>query len=556
MITILYRMFFCNKAWLRIILNSVKMLLIQPPVEDFYNTSIRTYPLALLYLAQAVQNVCDAKVLDLRTGRKPKPLKDSPFPDLETFYRKNVHTPFSFFSTYFRFGANNEEIKRAIENAKPDVVCISSLFTTYSKEAVDTARLAKEVDRNIVTIVGGIHPTLFPRHVLASQWVDYVVRGEGETPLAMLVDALKAGRTGNLSDIEGVCCKYRGEMLVCGPHTERNIDAIPARRLIDADKYRIGRRRYSFFLTSRGCPFHCAFCGRPTLPFRKRSIESIEQEIADCMDLKIEAIDFEDDMLTLDADFFGETMGLFRGKNLTLSAMNGIYTENLTTGMLDEMFDAGFRRLNFSLVDMSRALMKEQKRLFPANFLKLIPYLEDSPFLVETHFIIGLPGQTPDEITDTILFLMGTRCLPGPSLFYLAPNSPLFDEIVRDPGDETFKIMRSSALFPVNPLLTRETLYTCMKLVRFVNYVKHVLDREQNLTRLSELPALVSERKGPEEEGIVSALVFKKRFIHYDIGEQRFRDEPVNRCLVDRFFARAKGMPIKGFKTARTLIVD
>ena len=45
--------------------------------------------------------------------------------------------------------------------------------------------------------------------------------------------------------------------------------------------------------------------------------------------------------------------------------MNGIYTENLDMATLKKMYEAGFRRLNFSLVDISRPVMERQKRLFP-----------------------------------------------------------------------------------------------------------------------------------------------------------------------------------------------
>jgi anaerobic magnesium-protoporphyrin IX monomethyl ester cyclase len=555
-ITILQQTVFCNEQDMRIILSPVKVLLIQPPIEDFYNTSIRTYPLGLLYLAAAIQDVADVAILDLKTGRKPKPLGANPFPDLETFYREGIRTPFSLFSTYYRFGADEGEIKREIERARPDVACISSIFTTYSGEAIDIARLVKEINSETVTVVGGIHPTLFPHHVLASPWVDYVVRGEGETPLLRLIGALKAGRKDNAVSIEGLCCRNGRGLHVSEPYVEKNIDLLPARNLIDPGMYRIGRQNYSFFLTSRGCPFHCAFCGRPTLPFRKRRIESMEKEIHSCLELNIGAIDFEDDMLTLDSRFFGEVLGLFKGKNFTLSAMNGIYTENLTTHTLEKMFEAGFRRLNFSLVDISRPLMKEQKRLFPVNFIELMPYLEDSPFLMETHFIIGLPGQTPDEIIDTILFLMGRRCLPGPSLFYLAPNSPVFDDNATGFDKDAYKTMRSSAMFPINPLLPRSTLYTFMKLVRFINYVKHVLDREPGLEKLSDLAALPVPAGNPIDGEIVSALVTDKKFKYYDVREKAFYDEPVDRSLVNHFFKRARGRTIRGFKASGSAVID
>ncbi|MBA4417191.1 MAG: hypothetical protein C0392_04680 [Syntrophus sp. (in: bacteria)] len=540
-----------------IILFAVKVLLVQPPIEDFYDTSIRTYPLALLYLGAQIKDICEVTVLDLRTGRKPRRLDEHPFPDLNIFYKEHIRTPFSFFSAYYRFGADEGEIKREIEKEKPDVVCISSLFTTYSLEALDVARSAKETNKEIITVVGGIHPTLFPRHVLASPWVDYVIRGEGETPLFQMVSALITGGIdkAKAASIDGLCSKEGDKFIISEAHVEKHIDIIPERRLVDPEAYRIGKRNYSFFLTSRGCPFHCTFCGRPAVPYRRRGLESIEKEIGDCLDLNIKAIDFEDDMLNLNARLFKETMKLFEGKDLTLSAMNGIYSETLDAHTLETMYSAGFRRLNFSLVDISKPLIQRQERLFSRNFLTLIPYLEDSPYLVEAHFIIGLPGQKPEEIIDTLLFLMGKRILPGPSLFYLAPNSPIFNEVVGDDWEGAIKSMRSSAMVPVNPLLPRETLFTFMKLVRFINYVKQIIDREPGLKTLCEVPMAPALENRPIDREILSALISERRFKYYDVKEKRFLKEPLDEGLERLFFRKAEGMTIRGFKTMNSLKV-
>ncbi len=131
------------------------------------------------------------------------------------------------------------------------------------------------------------------------------------------------------------------------------------------------------------------------------------------------------------------------------------------------MFTAGFRRLNFSLVDASETITDQQKRHNADNFIGLLPYLEASDFLVETHFIIGLLSQQVEHILDTIIFLMGKRLLLGPSIFYLAPNSEACSNFTADHGDavQRFRMMRSSAMVPVNPNLPRDTLYTLMKLV-------------------------------------------------------------------------------------------
>jgi anaerobic magnesium-protoporphyrin IX monomethyl ester cyclase len=538
-----------------IILLSVKVLLVQPPVEDFYDTSIRTYPLALLYLGRRIRDIAEVTVLDLRSKRKPKRLGEHPFPDLRPYYRERIRTPFSFFGAYYRFGADEEEIREALGKARADVVAISSLFTTYSMEALDVARLAKEVNPEVTTVLGGIHPTLFPVRVLESPTVDYVIRGEGETPLFDLVRALDSGGMDRAGPIGGLCRRDKEGFHITEPHVEAHIDEAPDRRLIDPDAYRIGRKNYTFFLTSRGCPLHCAFCGRPSVPYRKRSLESMEREIADCLDIGIGAVDFEDDMLNLDARHFGATLDLFRGTSLTLSAMNGIYSEKLDPSALGRMYDAGFRRLNFSLVDISRPVMERQKRLFPSNFLALLPHLEASPFLVETHFIIGLPGQTADEILDTMIFLMGRRLLPGPSIFYLAPGSPIFDERAGEDRGRSVKSLRGSAMFPINPLLPRETLFTFMKLTRFINFVKAALDREpgaRTLWDLAEAPALV---KDPVDREIIAVLLREKRFMCYDLHTLSLLPEPQDDGLVKLFFRRAEGLHVRGFKTMNSVII-
>ena len=536
----------------------MKVLLVQPPIEDFYDTSIRTYPLSLLYIATKIKDICDVSVVDFRSNRKPRRIADHPFSELTTYYRQDRYTPLSLFKRYSRFGADRNEIKQKIASEKPDVVAVSSLFSTYSEEAIDVARCVKEVSPEVVTVLGGIHPTLFPEYVLQSPFVDYVVRGEGETSFFRLIKALKTGKRQNVVGIEGVVSKDKHGCVMSDINVEKDIDLIPDRKLLDPAGYRIGKKNYTFFLTSRGCPFHCAFCGRPPFPYRVRSLGSIEDEIAECVALGIQAIDFEDDMLTLDRVRFSKILDLFEGTGLTLSAMNGIYSDNLDVPTLDHMYGAGFRRLNFSLVDASKAITDQQKRHNADNFSNLLPYLEDSDFLVETHFIIGLPSQQIEHILDTIIFLMGKRLLLGPSIFYLAPNSEAYNSFVagNEGSAQQFKLMRSSAMVPVNPNLSRDSLYTLMKLVRFVNLVKRLLDgvdAPQRLSDILEMPVVAGHDR---DKKILATLLNEKRLIWFDGSRSDFVPEPHDSDLVRLFFDRARNKTIRGFKTMNQLVVD
>lgn len=535
----------------------MKVLLIQPPIEDFYDTSVRTYPLGLAYVASRLSDAAEVEVLDARSARKPVPLTEHGFPELEPFYREGVNTPFSFFGRFRRYGLSTWEIRGAIDRRKPDIVGIASMCSAYEKEALEVAEAAKKVDRGITTIVGGIHPTLFPVHVLRNKAVDYCVRGEGETPFLRLVSSLSEGRKAGSADrIPGVCCRRDDEIHLSEVNVEKDIDVLPRREILDGDRYRIGGKRYAFFLSSRGCPYSCGFCGKPPVPYRRRRLASVEEEIAQCAGLGVTAIDFEDDMLNLDKAAFVQVLDLFKGKGFTLSAMNGIYPRNLDVPTLRLMDEAGFRRLNFSLVDMSESVLDGQKRHSQPSFVHLLPFLEDSPFLTEVHFIIGLPGQDPTSLLDTVLFLMGKRLLLGPSLFYLSPGSLLHRTAENEGKSVPFRSMRSSIMLPFNPLFPRSVTFTFVKLVRFINYAKQMLDNEPVIRRMSDLPQAAALRKDPRKRQIVKTLIEEKRFICYDQVLCSFRDEPVDSALVRHFFDRAKGSTITGYKSNNTLIVD
>jgi hypothetical protein len=191
-------------------------------------------------------------------------------------------------------------------------------------------------------------------------------------------------------------------------------------------------------------------------------------------------------------------------------------------------------------------------------FAKLLPYLEASNFMVETHFIIGLPAQKVEHIIDTILFLMGKRLLLGPSIFYLAPNSDAYNRFAADYENTAhqFKLMRSSAMVPVNPNLPRHNLYTLMKLVRFVNLVKRLLDGSDPPQKLSDILEMHAVSKNSLDRQILATLLNEKRLTWLDNSRGTFVPEPHNRDLVRLFFDRAKHKVIRGFKTMNQLSVD
>jgi hypothetical protein len=78
----------------------------------------------------------------------------------KAFYRDDTYTPFSLFSRFYRFGATSAEIRRVFDEVL--TVAIASTYTTYPREALEVARIAKEVSREVVTVMGVHTRRFFP----------------------------------------------------------------------------------------------------------------------------------------------------------------------------------------------------------------------------------------------------------------------------------------------------------------------------------------------------------------------------------------------------------
>jgi len=172
----------------------MKILLIQPPIRDFYQTRIRIQPIGLAYLAASLkENGYEPEILDCQAEQKKWSI---PFPGkfsyLKEYYTPDI-SPCSSFYQFYHFGLSFGEIEEEIKHSGTRIFGISSLFTPYFGEAQQTAQIIKKIDKNNLVIVGGAHVSCSPEHVLRSPYVDYIILGEGEERLVRLLDCLNKG---------------------------------------------------------------------------------------------------------------------------------------------------------------------------------------------------------------------------------------------------------------------------------------------------------------------------------------------------------------------------
>lgn len=526
---------------------SMKVLLIQPPIEDYYTTSIRNYPLGLLFVASKLVDICDVEIVDLRQGYK-KSIK-SPFLHLDVIYNGRV-SPFSLFARYYRFGLTEKEIKIAIENKKPDLIGISSLFSTYSEEALQVAKIAKEIDHNIITVLGGNHPTLFPEDVLSQTFVDYVIRGEGEIPFKMLVERLKNRK--KIDEIPGLCYKENDRIVINDIFLNKEINFNLKRELVSRENYKYGKGYVAPVLTSRGCPHNCYFCGKPIVSFRFYEEKDIKADIEKLIKLGFDTIDFEDDYFDITQAPIKNILNWLIGKNLRLTAMNGMVPKiDLESKML--LKKSGFQRINLSIVDVNKELQEGINRGQFKDFEKILNEFIETGIPIEVHFIIGLPEQREENLVETIIYLAEKKVLLGPSVYYMSPGSHAFIDHKKNGSNINLKYARSSALYPLNKDFTSVKLSTFLKLTRFINYIKSVIDNSGKNINIKEL--IEKQKRENGLEGIIlETLIKDKKFISYDNRQKIFLNDVFDRDAVYNLFNKLRF--VRGYKTGNICYIN
>src|SRR5262245_9732350 len=263
----------------------MKLLLIQPPVRDFYDTDVRLQPIGLAYLkAAVVQHLPGLEVVikDYHGGygRQTAALP-AELGYLREYYPVADKSPFSTFHQYYHFGKSFADIEAEVAALKPDVVGISSLFTPYFREALEVAARVKKRTGAMV-VLGGSHASASPESLLSSPHVDYVIRGEGEKPLVEFLRRLQ--NRASVDDISNLAFKRDGALVLNPLRDNFPVDELPIADLTDLapGAYTLAGKPMTFMITSRSCPHRCSFCSVHTTfgtDYRRRSLENVLDEI-------------------------------------------------------------------------------------------------------------------------------------------------------------------------------------------------------------------------------------------------------------------------------------
>jgi radical SAM superfamily enzyme YgiQ (UPF0313 family) len=464
------------------------ILLIQPPIRDFYATAKRTVPYGLACIAAALESRgFSVDILDaMATSRRRTLSWPSEMAFLHRYYGRADRSPFALFHHYRHFGHGFERIGRRAASSGAFLVGISSLFTAYSEEALKAAEAVKRHHPDSTVVLGGHHPTALPEAVMACPAVDFVIRGEGEIALPELARALKGDTA--FRKVPGIVYRRNdGGLHMNPPAVVPSLDdpPLPAHGKIDHAFYGRGRGHGAVVVTSRGCPMRCTYCSlgaRAPLPYRRRGLGPVLAEIeAAISEDGVRFIDFEDENLTLERPWFMALLSSIQARfgdlGLELRAMNGLFPPSLDREMVDAMQSAGFRSLNLSLGSTAQGRLRAfQRPDVRAAFDRALDWAEDAGLGAVGYVIAAAPDQSGDETLADLIYLAERRVLAGMSIFYPAPGSLDYQRcLARGLLPDHLSLMRGSAL-PLDHTTGRDEAATLLRLARILNFMKSIKD--------------------------------------------------------------------------------
>lgn len=520
-----------------------KLLLLQPPVQDFYDTAIRLQPLGLCYLKATVQKFLpdfQVVVKDYHQGwgRHTLPLpKELAY--LKDYYAYPDKSPFSSFYHYYHFGAFFEDLAEDVAAEQPDLVGISSLFSPYYREVLRCAEAIKQ-RWNAPIIVGGAHVSAEPERMLQHECIDFVIRGEGERPL---VEFLKAWeQQSGYEQVPNLGFKRHGKLTLnpLAPNYEIDDILVPDFSDFPANRYLFEQRPLGFVVTSRGCPHRCAFCSVHLIfghRYRRRSNEAILHELRQRYDAGYRVFDFEDDNLTFDRqamiDLCEKIIEAFPNGDLQFLAMNGLSYHSLDGELLHMMKRAGFTHLNLSLVSANHAIRSQAHRPHSLeHYLSVVHEAAQLGFQIVSYQILGLPEESLNSMITTLVINAQLPVLLGASMLYLTPGSPLVQAFPPLTETDVFKA-RLTAMAIETPHVTRDDLFTLFVATRILNFLKG-LDLPEESMPLAEVLHDAEQRGGRTTLGVmIFRKLFEQRMLYAAVGNDL---KPVRRFQVDLFF--------------------
>lgn len=370
-------------------------------------------------------------------------------------------------------GETVEEVARRIQDIRPDVVGFSA--TTISvTNAQRIAERLKAWSPECVTVLGGPHVSAIPERTLqACPAIDFGIVGEGEISFFELLDALAAGSDPSVTG--GLVWREGGHVRASprAPYLD-DLDSLPfpAWDLVPGFPYGFRPSLFSYrrspvatLVTSRGCPFSCAFCDRSTSGKRGR-YHSTESVVAHCRELVhygVRHVIFYDDLFTVRRQRVVELCEAFLAEGFDFTWSCNSHPNLLDAASLALMKKAGCWQIAYGIESGSQRVLDVVKReVRLPKMRETLRMTRDAGIRTKGYLMIGHPTETEETLAETNEFLSKVELdLCQVTKFTPYPGTPAY-RTIRNHGSfsEDWEKMNAMNFVFVPKGLDEETLET------------------------------------------------------------------------------------------------
>ena len=290
-----------------------------------------------------------------------------------------------------------------------DIVGITgtTVHMPHIKELVSDVR--KE-NPTVCIVLGGAHATFAYAKLLDDlPEVDVIIRGEGELAFADFVYSYRT--RANIPIIPGVMC--RTSKNIDSGEVIQDLDECPdyAYDLVQLSKYQLSTHRryleppFASMMTSRGCPFSCAYCQTPAMfgsHIRYRSSKLVAEEIKRLIqDYSIRSVVFWDDTFTSNRSYTMELCDSI--KDLGIKWMCNTRVDRVDADMLSAMKRAGCESIFFGVESFYESTLANLgRKARNADVEYAFSTCNNIGIKTVAAIMIGMPGEDLTCIEESI----------------------------------------------------------------------------------------------------------------------------------------------------------
>ncbi|RMF97188.1 MAG: radical SAM protein [Candidatus Schekmanbacteria bacterium] len=318
-----------------------------------------------------------------------------------------------------------KDFEKDVAHSSPDVLAVTMMSVDFNP-AMKAIDIAKKINPEIITVVGGPHPSIMPEEVLAQEKIDYVIKGEGEISFVNLLKELDSGHKPSERLIEGI---------------KPDLDALPFadRELFSSLEYPLPVKGFdSPFITiiaGRGCLYNCSFCQPAERKIfgpkvRRRSVDNVLEEL-EYLDKKyhFKSMMIHDDCLTEDSEWIYDFCKKYRKRfNQPFACQTRADIVCKNEEMIKEMrnsglslFFIGFESGNQRILNFLRKGTKVEHNYKAAEICRKYG------IKIWANYMIGVPTETKEEVMDTVRMIKKIKPDHYSPAFYTPhPGSDLF----------------------------------------------------------------------------------------------------------------------------------